>query len=129
MIVVTIIGLLAAIAGGMYTDYLIRIQIAEGFILSAPVRTQMMDYHNDYGRWPSNNNLAALQNQNDIEGQFVKMVALNKNRIEIQYGEDANAAIWGKKIQLEPSVVNGVFKWECVVQGGGVDEKYLPESC
>ena len=129
MIVVAIIGLLASVAGGMYTDYIIRVQVVEGFTLSAPVRLQMIEYHNENGSWPNNNNLADLQNQNDIDGRFVKSVALNKHRVEIQYGEDANKAIWGKKIQLVPSVANGVINWSCDTKGGGVDEKYLPELC
>ena len=129
MIVVAIIGLLASVAGGMYTDYIIRVQVVEGFTLSAPVRLQMIEYHNENGYWPNNDNLAGLQNQNDIDGRFVKSVALNKHRVEIQYGEDANKAIWGKKIQLVPSVANGVINWSCDTTGGGVDEKYLPELC
>ena len=129
MIVVAIIGILASTAGGMYTTYIVRIQVMEGFVLSAAVRTQMMEYHNENGAWPNNNNLASLANQNTIDGQFVKSVALNKHRVEIQYGEDAHSAIWGKKIQLVPTVQNGVFKWGCEVTGGGVDEKYLPDMC
>jgi type IV pilus assembly protein PilA len=129
MIVVGIIGLLASVAGGMYSDYMIRLQVAEGFVLSAAVRTEMQEYHNENGQWPNNNNMASLQNQNALGGQFTKMIGLNQHRVQIQYGEDANAAIWGKKIELVPTVENGVFNWSCEVSGGGVDEKYLPEFC
>ncbi len=129
MIAVGIIGLLASIASSMYTNYLIRIQVAEGIFISGPVRTQMVEYHNENGKWPNNNNLAALQNQNTIDGQYVKSVGLNKHRVEIQYGEDANSAIWGKKIQLEPTISNGIVSWDCITTGGGIDEQYLPELC
>ena len=128
MIVTAIIGILAAIAMPMYTDYLIRVQVAEGIYLSAPIRTAIMDHYNTEGSLPNNNNLAELQNQNDIDGQFVKSIALNKHRVEIQYGEDANRAIWGKKIELTPVIENGVFQWECTTGKGGVDPKYLPSD-
>ena len=129
MIGVAIVGILAAIAQNMYSDYLIRIQVIEGFVISAPVREEMVSYHNENGVWPNNNNLASLANQNQIEGQYVRSVALNQHRIEIQYGEDAHPEIWGEKVQLEPTLVNGIFTWRCIVTGGGVEEKYLPSIC
>ena len=126
MIVVAIIAILAAIAMPMYGDYMIRVQVAEGIYLAAPIRTAIMDEYNTEGALPNNNNQSRLENQNKIEGQFVKSIALNKHRVEIQYGNNANRAIWGKKIQLEPVIVGGHFQWKCVTTGGGIDDKYLP---
>lgn len=125
-VVVAIVFVLAAIAMPMYSDYMIRVQVAEGIYLAAPIRTAIMDEYNTEGTLPNNNNQGNLDNQNEIESRFVKSIALNRHRIEIQYGNDANRAIWGKKIQLEPVIVGNVFQWKCVTTGGGVDDKYLP---
>ena len=128
LIALAIIGILAAIAMPMYANYLIRIQVAEGIYLSRPVQVAIMDHYNMEGSLPNNNNLAMMQNQNEISGQFTRSIALNRHRIEIQYGEGANAAIWGQKLQLEPVVENGIFQWKCISGPNGVDEEYLPRD-
>lgn len=129
MIVVGVIGVLASIASGIYTEHLIKLQVMEGFVMTGPVRMEMMEYHNENGQWPNNNNMASLDKQNDLKGKYVKKIALNKHRVEIQYGGEAHKDISGKKIQLEPTVENGVINWGCKVTGGGVEKDYLPEMC
>lgn len=129
MITVAIIGILASIASSYYGDYIIRAQVAEGFVMAGPARLAMVEHFQMEGSLPQNNNNAGLPNQTDIEGGYVKKVAINKHRIEIQYGNNANRAIWGKKVQLVPVVSGGVIKWECNTTGGGVDDRYLPAFC
>lgn len=129
MIVTAIIGILAAIGSGYYADYIVRAQVAEGLVLAGGLKTTMMEYYSENGHMPQNNNQAGVPNQNNIEGGFVKMVEINKHRIEVQYGNDANAAIWGKKIQLVPRITQYGISWDCVTTGGGVEDRYLPSSC
>ncbi len=54
MIVVAIIGILAAIAIPAYQDYTIRAQISEGLTLSAGAKTAVSEYFMDRGVWPTN---------------------------------------------------------------------------
>jgi type IV pilus assembly protein PilA len=53
MIVVAIIGILAAIAIPAYQDYTIRSQVTEGLNLAASVKAEVAEYYAQYGRWPT----------------------------------------------------------------------------
>ena len=58
MIVVAIIGILAAIAIPAYQDYTIRSQVTEGLSLASAVKAGVAEYYANYGSWPAN--LAAM---------------------------------------------------------------------
>lgn len=60
MIVVAVIGILAAIAIPAYSDYTIRAKISEGVILAATARTSVTEFRFLNGRWPSTNAAAGL---------------------------------------------------------------------
>src|SRR5882672_1582564 len=53
MIVVAIIGILAAIAIPAYQDYTIRAQVTEGLNLAGGVKTAVAEYYANYGTWPT----------------------------------------------------------------------------
>ena len=128
MIVTGIIGILGSIAIPAYQDYTIRAQVAEGISLSSGARVAMVDYYTQTGNWPENNNKADVANQTDILGKYVKMVMVNRNTIEVQYGNDAHQNIKGRKIVLTAVDTNGIIRWECAGKGG-FEERYLPNSC
>lgn len=56
MIVVAIIGILAMIAMPAYQDYVKRVGVAEALQLIMPVKLALLEYHQDYGRWPADMN-------------------------------------------------------------------------
>ncbi len=60
MIVVAIIGILAAVAIPAYQDYTIRAQISEGLTLSAGAKAAVSEYFMDRGAWPADNTTASL---------------------------------------------------------------------
>ncbi len=62
MIVVAIIGILAAIAIPAYQDYTIRAKVSEGVILASAARTSMAEFRISNNRWPSDNATAGLSN-------------------------------------------------------------------
>jgi type IV pilus assembly protein PilA len=53
MIVIAIIGILAAIAIPTYQDFVTRAQITEGLSLAAGVETAMAEYHTQYDAFPA----------------------------------------------------------------------------
>ena len=55
MIVVAIIGILAAIAIPAYQDYLIRSQVSEGLTMAAAAKAGVSEYYANKGSWPTNN--------------------------------------------------------------------------
>ena len=128
MIVVAIIGILASIAIPSYMDYTVRAQISEGLILSAGAKVASIEYYVENGDWPNNNVKAGLANHNDIKGNYVKSVRVNKEDIVIMFGNDANKVISNKKLTLTGVFSLGMFRWNCS-SAGVIEDRYLPSAC
>jgi len=141
MIVVAIIGILAAIAIPAYQDYTIRAQAGEGPTLSGGLKTAIAEYYADRGAWPADN--AALGIVNTIEGSYVSDISNANGVITVTYGNKANAAnLAGGVLSIRPAVsAAGDVAWVCgygtvpgatVVVGADattVLAKYLPSAC
>ena len=128
MIVVAIIGILAAIAIPAYQNYTIRAQISEGLNLTSPIKSALVVYYGDNGAFPADNAAAALEVASDYAGSYVNSVTVNGADIEIQYGNMANAAIDGETVVLTAVVFNGSVSWSCA-SGGVILDVYLPSAC
>ncbi|MBT8083857.1 MAG: pilin [Woeseia sp.] len=130
MIVVAIIGILAAIAIPAYQDYTIRAQVAEGLNLAATGKNAISTYYADYGTFPTDNAVAGIAASNEIVGKYVADVAITNGNIEIQYGNDAHTKISGQHLQLTPSTaLSGSVKWTCQSVGAEIPDNYLPGAC
>jgi len=128
MIVVAIIGILAAIAIPAYQDYTIRAQISEGLILASAAKTAVHEYYMDHGNWPTNNSDAALADKHDIMGKYTEHVDVKDNVIEIKYEYAAHAAISKEKIELVATANDGSISWACR-SAGTIKSNHLPTSC
>ncbi len=128
MIVTSVIGILASIAIPSYQDYTVRAQISEGLVLSSAAKVALVEYYVENGSWPNNNVKAALANQNDIRGNYVKSIRVSKEVIVITYGYDAHQAIFNKKLTLTAAYNLGVYSWTCE-SGGAIPDRYLPSAC
>lgn len=128
MIVVAIIGILAAIAIPAYQSYTIRTQIAEGLTLTGPLKNAVVAYHGDNGTFPVDNAAAALEAASEYAGSFVSSITVNGADIEIEYGIRANAAIDGETVVLTAVIYDGSVTWSCA-SGGVILDVYLPSAC
>ncbi len=151
MIVVAIIGILAAVALPAYQDYTIRAQIAEGPSLTGGLKTAINDFYAAKGSWPADNAEAvcgatgatcAGSAATDNQGNYISQIAVAEGSMDITFGNKANAKISGKKLSIRPAVdAAGNITWICgtatppsslTVAGTDVtdvDARYLPTSC
>jgi type IV pilus assembly protein PilA len=135
MIVVAIIGILAAIAIPAYQDYTIRSQVSEGLSLAAGAKTAIAEVKTTGGTWPTDNDAAGISAETDIKGSYVTQVEVVDGVITITYGGKANSAITGDTLVLSPISNVGSIAWSCKADGtggatvGSLATKYVPSSC
>ncbi|MGV6858834.1 MAG: pilin [bacterium] len=134
MIVVAIIGILAAVALPAYQGYTIRAQVSEGLNLAGEAQAAVADYRATTGAYPTSNATAGLQ---AITGNYTSSVAVGNNGvITVTFGNNANAKISGDDITLTPTeTANGGLGWACAKgataggDGAAIIDAYLPSTC
>jgi type IV pilus assembly protein PilA len=149
MIVVAIIGILAAIAIPAYQDYVIRSQVSEGLAMAGAAKTSVAEFFANSGRWPADNAEAGIGVATDIRGKYVDQILIGNGGITVTFGGDSNQRIRTRTLGLTPGAsANGDTVWRCgrsAFASGAVDtsasaategatstelvNKFLPSSC
>jgi type IV pilus assembly protein PilA len=154
MIVVAIIGILAAIAIPAYQDYLVRSQVTESLNLASSAKASVAEAFAQTGTWPADNTAAGLDTGTNIKGKYVDSVVVTDGTITMTFATNdaTNKALHGSVLALEPGLsANNDIVWRCGrsdettfavfndVSGGTpspdsetattVSNKFLPKSC
>ena len=148
MIVVAIIGILAAIAIPAYQDYTIRAQVTEGLNLASSIKAGVAEYYAQNGTWPTalvGNAAGQLGYTNNPTGKYVSDISLAAagGGIDITYGLQANSNIGTKKLSIRPGLgANQDLVWVCgnasttgittaptAANATNLAPKYMPASC
>lgn len=152
MIVIAIIGILAAISVPMYQDYITRTKVMEGLSLSDSAQTAVAESFQSHGYMPATGNASSpnsfgLPPAASIAGKYVAniVVAGGTGKVTITYNSQVGGGVAsGDVLVLTPgTIVHGAVVWACgysavtlgsqTVGGAGsgttVPAKYLPADC
>ncbi|EMS2823304.1 pilin, partial [Neisseria gonorrhoeae] len=114
MIVIAIVGILAAVALPAYQDYTARAQVSEAILLAEGQKSAVTEYYLNHGIWPENNDKAGVASPSDIKGKYVQKVEVAKGVVTAQMASTGvNKEIQGKKLSLWARRENGSVKWFC----------------
>ena len=129
MIVVAIIGILAAIAIPAYSDYTIRAQVSEGITLAGGAKAAVSEFVMDRGAFPVSNADAGLSAPADISGRYTTSVTNANGVLTIVYGgTNAHAELAGDNLTLSAVTSAGSVIWACPTTGT-VLAKHRPATC
>ncbi|HGG9997425.1 TPA: pilin [Neisseria meningitidis] len=144
MIVIAIVGILAAVALPAYQDYTARAQVSEAILLAEGQKSAVTEYYLNHGTWPSNNSSAGVASSSTIKGKYVEKVEVKNGVVTAtMLSTGVNKEIQGKKLSLWAKRQAGSVKWFCgqpvtraanaddVAADGTnkIDTKHLPSTC
>ena len=123
MIVVAIIGILAAIALPAYRDYTVRAKVSEVVLAASAPKTQIAEYFQSKGRLPTTNSLGTI----DTSSKFVRSVAWSGTVVTATATTTLDSNVGGQTVTLTAATLpNGQINWTC---GGTVAKRFMPASC
>ncbi|MCL6128332.1 pilin [Neisseria meningitidis] len=144
MIVIAIVGILAAVALPAYQDYTARAQVSEAILLAEGQKSAVTEYYLNHGTWPKNNTSAGVASSSTIKGKYVKEVTVANGVVTAtMLSSGVNKEIQGKKLSLWAKRQNGSVKWFCgqpvtragtddtvaADNTGNINTKHLPSTC
>ncbi|HEZ8176511.1 TPA: pilin [Neisseria gonorrhoeae] len=114
MIVIAIVGILAAVALPAYQDYTARAQVSEAILLAEGQKSAVTEYYLNHGEWPKNNDEAGVASSGEIKGKYVESVTVTNGVVTAKMKPSGvNKEIKNKKLSLWARRENGSVKWFC----------------
>ncbi|EMU0343752.1 pilin [Neisseria gonorrhoeae] len=144
MIVIAIVGILAAVALPAYQDYTARAQVSEAILLAEGQKSAVTEYYLNHGIWPKDNTSAGVASASDIKGKYVQSVTVTNGVVTAKMlSSGVNNEIQGKRLSLWAKREDGSVKWFCgqpvkrddgagAVKADGtkkIETKHLPSTC
>ncbi|EPF9559974.1 pilin [Neisseria gonorrhoeae] len=148
MIVIAIVGILAAVALPAYQDYTARAQVSEAILLAEGQKSAVTEYYLNNGEWPKDNDSAGVASASTIKGKYVESVTVTNGVVTAEMASTGvNKEIQGKRLSLWARRQDGSVKWFCgqpvkrdkagtdavtadtTGKDKEIDTKHLPSTC
>ena len=123
MIVVTIIGILSAIAIPVYQVYTARAKVAEGIQLAKPVQLAVQNFHSEGGLLPADNASANLAPPAEMKGRYVRSIEVTNGVVVVTFGDPA---LLDRVIRLTPAPTATSMDWACTTT---LPDSLRPREC
>ena len=127
MIVIAIIGILAAVALPIYQDFIARSQVAEGMATASAIKTSITEFYDSTGGWPADDQFKA-----DDPGRYTATAThvAGVINVTLKSAVPVNSRVQGFSFLLTPNTNanNAIVDWECTT-GDATELKYLPSGC
>jgi len=131
MIVVAIIGVLAAVGIPQYQNYTARAQATEGLVLAGGLKTALAEYYNTHGSFPDggtgdSNATIGAEPADHIFGDYVETVTASDDglgTIKATFNSGRHA---GKFLELKASITDGAISYSCE---SDIQASQRPGSC
>ena len=129
MIVVAIIGILAAIAIPRYQDYTARAQATEALNLASGLKTEVAEYFASEGSMPDSEALKYKKDGTDTTGNYVKSVTVANGVITATMADTGvSEDLLKQTITLTPDTTgDGSMTWECSTSATNLS--VVPQNC
>ncbi len=129
MLVVAIIGILAAVALPAYQDYVNRARVGEAFALAGVAQRAVAEYYDRWGYLPADNAAAGLPAPEAARGSHVASVAINGGVVEVRFLGPVNDATKGGVLYFRPALhreaSTAPVLWSCKAAGEAVGSHAL----
>ena len=139
MIVVAIIGILAAVALPAYQDYTIRAKMSELILAMSACRTSITEVYQSGGTAPASNGWGC---ESGVTSKYVAALSTNQNGVVTATVQNISPSVNSSVVTLSPlsaagtlatsaTMGIGLYGWRCgsTTDGTNVNAKYLPGSC
>ncbi|EMU2513775.1 pilin, partial [Neisseria gonorrhoeae] len=115
MIVIAIVGILAAVALPAYQDYTARAQVSEAILLAEGQKSAVTGHYPNNGEWPKDNDSAGVASSpTDIKGKYVESVTVTNGVVTAEMASsNVNKEIKDKRLSLWARRQDGSVKWFC----------------
>jgi type IV pilus assembly protein PilA len=123
MIVMTIIGILAALCIPLYQSYVARSKIAEAFMLADPVKLAISEQYVQSGAFPADNTAAEFGAPATLRGRYVGSIAIAAGVVLVTY---ADPTLAGQTVTFTPTAAGNLVTWACT---SSLPEHLRPRGC
>lgn len=107
MVVVSIIGVLAAVALPQYSKYMQKAELVDPLAMAAAIREDVTVYYLENRRFPASNEQAGVPASKFLIGNRVTGIIVDNGAIHISLGNKASQPLQNTVLTFRPAVVTG----------------------